>query len=94
MAQFIDEHTREELAAVLGPLTRPVRLVLFTQEHACAPCREQRQLLDELAALSDKLTVEVHDLVADARLASSYRVTRVPATAVVGEHDIGVRFVG
>ncbi len=95
MTQYIDEHTREELAPVLGPLMRPVRLVLFTQAHACAPCREQQQLLEELAGLSDKLTVEVHDLVADAGLASSYRVSRVPATAVVaGDDDPGIRFVG
>jgi alkyl hydroperoxide reductase subunit F len=95
MTQFIDEHAREELAPALAGLTRPVRLVLFTQEHACGTCREQQQLLEELAALSGKLTVEVHDLVADAALATSYRVSRVPATAVVsGDDDPGIRFTG
>jgi hypothetical protein len=39
MTQFIDDQARGELAPVLATLTRPVRLVMFSQQHACGPCR-------------------------------------------------------
>ncbi len=94
MTRFIDDGARAELEPALGALARPVRLVMFTQEHACGPCREQRQLLEELAGLSGRITLEVHDLLADAALARSYRVSRVPVTAVVADQDPGIRFVG
>lgn len=95
LARLIDERTAETVRQSLGQLVRPVRLVLFTQAAtACATCREQRQLLEELVGLSDKVTLEVKDLVADAREARELRVVRVPTTAVVAERDYGVRFVG
>ena len=92
--QLLDDGVREELTVTLDRLEGPVRLLLFTQTHACAACREQRQLLDELAGLSDKVSLEVYDLVAEGALARQYGVSRVPSTAVVGERDYGVRFVG
>lgn len=95
MAPFIDESTGEAVRRSLGQLARPVRLVLFTQgATACTTCREQRQLLEELVALSDRLSLEVKDLVADASEARRLGILRVPTTAVIGERDYGVRFVG
>jgi len=95
VARLINEPTAEAVRRALGGLDRPVRLVLFTQSTAaCATCREQRQLLEELAGLSDKLTLEVKDLVADAPEARRLGVVRVPTTAVIAERDFGVRFVG
>ncbi len=95
MERLIDEPTAEAVRRTLGELDRPVRLVLFTQATAaCATCREQRQLLEEVVALSDKLSLEVKDLVADAPEARRLAVVRVPTTAVMAERDVGVRFVG
>ncbi len=95
VARLIDDATAEAVRRKLGELERPVQLVLFTQTTAaCATCREQRELLEELTALSDKLTLETKDLVADAPEARRLGVVRVPTTAVIAERDFGVRFVG
>ena len=95
MTRLIDEPAAAAASRSLGELDRPVRLVLFTQATAaCATCREQRQLLEELSELSNKLALEVKDLVADAPEARRLGVVRVPTTAVIGERDFGVRFVG
>ncbi len=95
MARLIDERTAEAITQSLGELDHPVQLLLFTQATAaCATCREQRQLLEELTGLSDKLSLEVKDLVADAPEARRLGVVRVPTTAVIAERDFGVRFVG
>ncbi len=94
MAQAIDEKTKARIREILAGLEKPVKLVFFTQEHACDSCREQRQVLEALVALSDKLNLEIHDLVADAELARQYGIDKVPATAVVGTEDRDIRFYG
>ncbi|MEM3873878.1 MAG: thioredoxin family protein [Candidatus Bathyarchaeia archaeon] len=84
-------HLQEELA---GKLQNPVRLVGFTQEYECPYCAQTRSLIEELASLSDKLSVEVYDFVADADKVKAYGVDKVPAVAIVGEKDFGLRFYG
>jgi alkyl hydroperoxide reductase subunit AhpF len=71
-----------------------VRLVLFTQSLGCESCTLARQILDELVSLSDKLTLEEVNLVLDKDKAAPYGVDRVPAIAVMGAGDPGIRFYG
>ncbi len=94
MADLIDAKTRKDLTEILQRLKDPVRLVFFSQEHACAACREQETLLKELSGLSGKITLERRDLLADAGLARDLGVNKVPATAVIGTKDYGIRFFG
>jgi len=85
------KHLQEELA---GRLVNSVRLVVFTQEYECPFCMQARSLVEELAGLSDKISVKVYDFVADADKARAYGVDKVPAVAIVGAKDYGVRFYG
>ena len=94
MPELIDAKTKKELLPVLKHLKTPVRLVFFTQEHACVACREQENLLKELEVLSDKIILEIRDLLVDADVARTYGVNKVPATVVIGEKDYGIRFYG
>ena len=80
-------------------LVEPVKLVMFTQEFECQFCTETRQIVEEVAALSDKVEAEIRDFVADKDVAERYRIDKIPAIAVVqsgdgGEKDYGVRFYG
>jgi len=83
-------HVREELAS----LQNPVRIIVFTQEFECQFCRETRELVQEVAQLSSKLSVEVYDLIKDAKKAAEYAIDKVPALAVVGKEDYGIRYYG
>ncbi|MCS7124479.1 MAG: thioredoxin family protein [Candidatus Bathyarchaeota archaeon] len=86
---------RKHLMDELGQkLLNPVRLVVFTQEFECPFCAQTRSLVEELASLSDKISVEVYDFVADADKAKAYGVDKVPAVAIVGVKDYGLRFYG
>jgi len=82
---------QEELAV---KLQNPVRLVVFTQEYECLYCLQTRGLVEELASLSDKIDVEVYDFAVDADKTKAYGVDKVPAVAIVGERDFGLRFYG
>lgn len=75
-------------------LVNPVRLVMFTQELECHFCSETRQLLQELAALNDKITIEAYDFVGNAEKAKAFNVDKIPAVVVVGEKDYGIRIYG
>jgi len=50
--------------------------------------------LTELCSLSDKLKLEVYDMILNGDQALSYRIERTPATVVLGERDYGIRFYG
>jgi glutaredoxin-like protein len=71
-----------------------VKIVMFTQEIECRFCSETRQLAQEIAALSDKITVEIYDFVADAQKAKEYGIDKIPALAIIGKKDHGVRIYG
>jgi glutaredoxin-like protein len=75
-------------------LVDPVKIVMFTQELECRFCSDTRQLVQDLATLNDKITAEVHDFVAEAAKAKEYRIDKIPAIAIIGKKDYGVRIYG
>lgn len=85
------EYLQKEFAA---KLVRPVKLVMVTQEFECDFCKETREIVQELAELSDKITAEVYDFVADQDKIAPYNIARIPAIAVIGEKDYGIRLYG
>ena len=86
-----EEAVRKELEKLGGP----VKLIVFSQELEAADlCRQNEQLMKEVAALSDKVTVEVLNPQVDRDRAAAYGVDQVPATVVEGARDYGLRFLG
>jgi alkyl hydroperoxide reductase subunit AhpF len=91
---IMSEADRTQVRGLLAGLTGPVRLVLFTQSLNCETCAPTRQILDEVAELSALITVEEHDFPLEPSLARDLSIDRVPAIAVMGERDHGIRFFG
>jgi glutaredoxin-like protein len=85
------EHLRSELSE---KLENPVKIIMFTQEVECQFCMQTRQLITELAALNDKIKVEIYDFVANSEKAKGFGVDKVPAIVIMGEKDYGIRFYG
>lgn len=95
MAILRDEDKKAVQERLAG-MTGDVKLIYFTQELECQYCRETGELLGELAELSDKLTVEVHNFQSDKDVAETYKVDKIPATVIVGAdgEDRGIRYYG
>jgi glutaredoxin-like protein len=91
---------QERLRERFGAMTRPVRLLFFTQTLGCETCLQTRQILDELPLLSDRITIDEINFVLEADKAKQYAIDRVPAIALVGqdesgaERDSNIRFLG
>ncbi|MGE5533309.1 MAG: protein disulfide oxidoreductase [Bacillota bacterium] len=85
---------KTRLQPVFAGLVNPVKLVFFTQKNACSPCAEQGALLRELSTLSDKVHFEKYDFVLNGDEVMNYKIDKIPATAVVGRRDFGLRFYG
>ncbi|NWG11369.1 thioredoxin family protein [Candidatus Bathyarchaeota archaeon] len=92
---LIPEEHKEHLKTELNEkLEKPVKLVMFTQEIECQFCSQTRELINEMATLSDKIKVGIYDLIADAEKAKEYNVEKVPALIIMGEKDFGIRYYG
>ena len=91
---LIQDEDAVEIRERLKGMVNPVKLVHFTQELNLEYGREARQLVEELAALSDKLSLEVYDFLLDKQEVARYGVDKVPATVVRNSKDYGIRFYG
>jgi alkyl hydroperoxide reductase subunit AhpF len=85
------EAVRQEFQRMQGP----VKLVVFSQELVAADlCRQNEQLVREVAELDDRISVEVLNPAIDRERTEAYGVDQVPAIVVEGARDYGIRFFG
>jgi alkyl hydroperoxide reductase subunit AhpF len=91
---ILKEKDKEKVTGILRGIEGEVTIVMFTQEMECPRCEMTRTMLEEVCGLSEKLSLEVHDFVAEADLAKQYGVDKIPATVISGDKDYGIRFYG
>jgi glutaredoxin-like protein len=92
---LLPEDKKEQLRSEFNEkLVDPVKLIMFTQQLECRFCSETRQLVQDMATISDKISVDVFDFVADAQKAQQYGISKIPAIAIIGKIDYGVRIYG
>lgn len=82
-------------------LVREVTVVLFSQfskltvpGRECQYCPETNQLMQEVAALTDKIKLETYDLYQDEAKAQEYGVDHVPAIILTNDGARNVRYYG
>lgn len=78
----------------LSSMQSEVTLSYFTQEMECDFCRETHELLEEVAAIHDKITLHVFDFKADQTEVGKYKIDKIPATVIGNAKDYGIRFYG
>jgi alkyl hydroperoxide reductase subunit AhpF len=93
---LLSEQDRQVVRAHLAELAHDVTLLLFTQtiggpETAIIA----KQILDELASLSERLTIEEVNFVLERERAATYGVDKIPAIVVLRDgEDTRMRFFG
>jgi alkyl hydroperoxide reductase subunit AhpF len=93
MAMLSAQH-EAEVKRELSKMSGPVKLVVFASELGAETNMHTVGLAREVAALSDRLTVEVLNPYIDRERAQAYGVDVAPAVIVEGAEDYGIRFLG
>lgn len=75
-------------------LKNPVKLTYFTMELECQFCQQTHQLLEEIAPLSDKISLKIFKFDIDKKEKDAFKIDKIPAIIVMDEKDYGIRFYG
>lgn len=84
-------------------LEASVEILMFTERESpliipgkqpCETCAQTEQLLEEVAGLSDKLTLTVREMTSASEEAATYDIDRVPAFVIKGASRGRMRFFG
>jgi alkyl hydroperoxide reductase subunit AhpF len=91
---LLNDRDRESVRGLLAVMRDPVTLTFFTQTFGCETCDETRQILTEVAGLSDKISIDEVNYVLDADKVAAHGIQQVPAIVVSSGERRGVRFYG
>jgi hypothetical protein len=100
--RLLAERDAQAVRDRLASLTSPVRLAFFTEGSSglvipgreCRTCGDTQRLLEDVASCSPSVTLDVADRFRDPEAFSAYGIDKVPAVALVGTQDYGVRYYG
>ena len=93
---LLSDSERDAVRGHLAPITHPVTLLLFTQTFgAPESARAAREIVDELAALNELISVEEVNFILEKDRAAAFGITDIPAIALLrGGDDTRMRFLG
>ena len=91
---LLNDETREQVKERFRELKDAVELIVFTQQSGCQYCGDNQKLAEEIAELSNKISVKVFDFQTDKEQVDKYGIGKVPATAIIGKNDYGIRAYG
>ena len=99
MTNLLNDDVRSQVSEAFNGLREPVQILFFGSQEQCEHCDDTLQLVEEVASLSDKLSVQAFDVEADAALAENYNVSLTPGLVIAAEGedgpiDYGVRYAG
>jgi len=92
---LMTEEVTAQLKGEFAQLVGPVRLAVFSQALADPESEQVRRLVEELAVLDERLSVESYNFVLDKERVEALKIARIPAIAIMGaEKDYGIRMYG
>lgn len=99
MTQLLNDDIIKQISEVFAGLKNPVHIMFFGSKTNCDYCDDTRQLVEEVAALSDLMSIEIYDMETDSDLAAKYHVDKAPGVVIAAKEgdqvtDFGVRLSG
>src|SRR5262245_64857681 len=93
---LLSDQDQQTVRRHLAEITRPVTVLFFTRTiGAPETALATRQIVDEVAALNDLITVEEANFVLDRDRAAQYGIEQIPAIVLLsGGADTRIRFFG
>jgi glutaredoxin-like protein len=99
MEKLLNEQVINQVKQAFAQLKEPVQMLFFGSRENCDYCAETRQLLEELVALDEKLSLNVYDLRENPEVASRYNVDKTPVIVIAARDgdqvtDYGIQYAG
>jgi glutaredoxin-like protein len=93
---LLSTQDQQTVTSHLAVITRPVTLLFFTQTFAAPESAlVAKQILDEIAALNERITIEEVNFVLEKDRAAQYGIDHIPAIVLLGDGaDSRIRFLG
>lgn len=93
---LLNEEVRGQLSDVFNGMENPVTIALFTKKEDCETCGDTKSFMEEVATLSDELTLETYDLDENVEKAKAFNVNKAPAIVLLDsdKNYKGVKFYG
>jgi alkyl hydroperoxide reductase subunit AhpF len=97
--KLLNEEVSDQIQQIFSDLKEPVEMLFFGQKVNCEYCDDTLRLVDEIAGLSDKISLSAYDIEADEAIAKQYKIDKVPGIVLAGRDgdqllDYGVRYAG
>jgi len=99
MEKLLSKEIADQVKDLFTNLEQDVEILFFGEKEGCEYCAEVHQLVDEVASLDDRLSLQAYDLEENSELAETYRVSGSPTLVIAARDgdqliDYGVRFLG
>jgi glutaredoxin-like protein len=99
MEKILDEAVVGQVMDAFQEFQKPVEILFFGSKEGCEYCPDERQLLEEVAAIHEGIGLSVYDLAADQDVAERFQVDKAPALVIAAKdgddlNDLGIRFSG
>jgi len=94
MVVEMDDATREQVRELFTGIVNDVKAHLFLEERNCLYCNDVKDMVEQLAELSDKITIVEHKGSLDTGKAVEWGVEYHPAIVLHGEKEYSVKFYG
>lgn len=98
MSDLLNNEVIDQVKEAFQDLEEPVH-VLFFDSSNCQYCQDTKQLVEEVAAISELITIEEYHLEEDPEAAERYNIDKAPGLVIASQDgdqitDYGIRYAG
>lgn len=98
MSNLLNNEVMDQVKEAFQDLEKPVRILFFDGSN-CQYCQDTKQLVEEVAAISELITIEKFHLEEDPEAAEKYNIDKVPGLVIASQDgdqitDYGIRYAG
>lgn len=99
MEKLLNEQVVSQISQTFEQMKEPVQILFFGSQDNCEYCTDTRQLLEEVAGIDEKVSLDFYDIKENAEMAAKFNVERVPAIVIAGKDgdqvtDFGIQYSG
>ena len=99
MEKILNEQDESQISQTFEQMKEPVQILFFGSQDNCEYCSDTRQLLEEVASIDEKVSLNFYDIKENADMAAKFNIERVPAIVIAAKNgdqvtDFGIQYSG